>query len=96
VQQRSQNNATMTLVRLLAVVSLVLSLACALPVDLVPRQDEAFLETQANRADVGDVFCQVGGNEGVCITTDACKATGRVFSAGYCPGSTNIQCCYSA
>ncbi len=38
--------------------------------------------------------CSVAGVAGTCIATSACAAkTGHVATAGYCPGSDDVQCC---
>ncbi|KEF63602.1 uncharacterized protein A1O9_01580 [Exophiala aquamarina CBS 119918] len=34
------------------------------------------------------------GLYGTCISTSACSRKGAVSEAGYCPGATDIQCCY--
>lgn len=37
--------------------------------------------------------CSVGGVEGVCVSKSSGCCAGGVFTAGLCPGSSDIQCC---
>ncbi|CAM9155566.1 unnamed protein product [Ectocarpus fasciculatus] len=42
-----------------------------------------------------EATCSVGGTEGACVSVSAGCCAGTV-SSGYCPGSSDIQCCTSA
>lgn len=42
-----------------------------------------------------EATCSVGGTEGVCVSVSAGCCSGSA-SSGYCPGSSDIQCCTNA
>lgn len=73
--------------------------------DSAPAEVAADAETYADAdgaadamdAPDGGCFVKTWGVWGECITTTACSALGRhVSTPGYCPGSSDIECCTAA
>lgn len=52
------------------------------------------LKSMGGECSYSDV-CTVGGIDGICVSKNSGCCTGSL-SSGYCPGSSDIQCCTGA
>jgi hypothetical protein len=72
----------------------------AAPIDAPSAMDSALDASGASDAnEAGDAGCFLDkvGVFGQCMTTAECAALGKYVSTpGYCPGSSNIECCTKA